>query len=139
MCWPPLPHPNPTPARSNVLPPRLSNLAFIGQHATFAHVLTASLESRWLTGVLSGQVKLPNREAQLEDIARQQASRAGCVWLALFGLGGGGCVQGPTHAHTSHWPLSGAPCCLEWRRRLPHTLLPFQPRTALPADHATQH
>ncbi|PRW32555.1 flavo involved in K+ transport [Chlorella sorokiniana] len=57
----------------NVLPPRLSNIAFIGQHATFAHVLTASLESRWLAGVLSGQVKLPSQEAQLEDIARQQA------------------------------------------------------------------
>ncbi len=74
----------PLPLCSNVLPPRLSNIAFIGQHATFAHVLTASLESRWLAGVLSGQVKLPPKEAQLEDIARQQAScgdllTGGCV------------------------------------------------------------
>jgi len=67
-----------------VLPPRLSNIAFIGQHATFAHVLTASLESRWLAGVLSGQVKLPPKEAQLEDIARQQASDGGLLT--------GGCV-----------------------------------------------
>lgn len=69
----------PFPFCSNVLPPHLANIAFIGQHATFAHVLTASLESRWLAGALSGQVKLPAKEAQLADIARQQASR--CIKL----------------------------------------------------------
>ena len=67
-----------------MLPPHLANIAFVGQHATFAHVLTASLESRWLAGALSGQVKLPAKEAQLADIARQQAS--GCMKLPSRGL-----------------------------------------------------
>lgn len=94
--------------RSNVLPPNLSNIAFIGQHASFAHVLTASLESRWLAGVLSGEVALPPKEAQLQDIAQQQASAAS-VWKRMrsplqrrCGVRQGGCgVKGAAYPAAS--------------------------------------
>ncbi|GAB4822167.1 hypothetical protein N2152v2_009213 [Parachlorella kessleri] len=63
----------------NVLPPELSNLAFIGLNATFQHILTTALQSRWLVDTLKGDIKLPSKEEQLKDIARQQA------WLKKFG------------------------------------------------------
>lgn len=57
----------------NVLPAEVSNLAFIGLNATFQHVLTTALQSRWLVDVLKGDVKLPSHEVLLADIDAQKA------------------------------------------------------------------
>ena len=57
----------------NVLPAAgISNLAFIGQNATFQHVLTTALQSRWLIDVLKGDLKLPSEEKRLADVEAQQ-------------------------------------------------------------------
>eukprot|EP00887_Chlorella_sp_A99_P003720 scaffold7.g3720.t1 len=56
----------------NVLPADLSNLAFVGQLATFQHVLTTALQSRWLVDVLGGSVKVPDRAGLEADVKKQQ-------------------------------------------------------------------
>ena len=103
QCLPPPPSPSAAP-RSNVLPPGLSNIAFIGQLATFAHVLTAALQSRWLVGVLAGEVALPPLPDRVADVEKQQAHwrkfpvprSNNYVWAQVRGtgqrLGGGVCV-----------------------------------------------
>lgn len=60
----------------NVLPVGLNNLAFIGLNATFQHVLTAALQARWLAAVLTGELKLPDRQQQLADIQARKVSPA---------------------------------------------------------------
>ncbi|KAL4420002.1 hypothetical protein ABPG75_007100 [Micractinium tetrahymenae] len=57
----------------HVLPPALRNIAFIGQLATFQHVLTAALQSRWLAGVADGSIPLPPLAELEADVARQRA------------------------------------------------------------------
>lgn len=56
----------------NVLPADLANIAFIGSNATFQHVLTTALQSRWLVDVLKGDIKLPSHDQVVADIKRQK-------------------------------------------------------------------
>ena len=57
----------------NVLPAsNLQNIAFIGLNATFQHVLTTALQSRWLVDVLQGKIKVPSEEDRLKDIEAQK-------------------------------------------------------------------
>lgn len=57
----------------HVLPPGLHNIAFVGQLATFQHVLTTALQSRWLAGVAEGSILLPPQAQREADVARQRA------------------------------------------------------------------
>ncbi|MGR8981136.1 MAG: flavin-containing monooxygenase [Gammaproteobacteria bacterium] len=52
----------------HIIHPDISNMAFIGRAATFSNSLTSHLASVWLAHWLTGQFKLPDREAMLEEI-----------------------------------------------------------------------
>ncbi|MHC4991852.1 MAG: NAD(P)/FAD-dependent oxidoreductase [Planctomycetota bacterium] len=52
-----------------VLHPDLPNLAFIGSNATtYINILTHNLQARWLTELLRGVHRLPDREAMMAEI-----------------------------------------------------------------------
>ena len=54
----------------HMLHPDLPNLVFVGRAATFASVLTYSLQARWLAEAIAGRIALPGRVAMLAEISR---------------------------------------------------------------------
>ena len=54
----------------HMLHPDLPNLVFVGRAATFASVLTYSLQARWLAEAIAGRIALPGRIAMLAEISR---------------------------------------------------------------------
>jgi hypothetical protein len=54
----------------HMLHPDLPNLVFVGRAATFASVLTYSLQARWLAEAIAGLIALPGRVVMLAEILR---------------------------------------------------------------------
>lgn len=58
----------------NILPPRLSDLAFVGSEvSTFNNILTHALQAMWLQRVLTGAVTLPSRAHMEQTVEKDQA------------------------------------------------------------------
>jgi cation diffusion facilitator CzcD-associated flavoprotein CzcO len=56
----------------HIIHPDLPSLAFIGWASTFANSLTTQLEALWLTYLLKGKIKLPEREVMLQEISQMK-------------------------------------------------------------------
>jgi cation diffusion facilitator CzcD-associated flavoprotein CzcO len=57
----------------NIFPTEVNDLCFIGAEvSTFNNILTQGLQAIWLQRVLSGAIKLPAKQAMIDDIEKNQ-------------------------------------------------------------------
>ncbi|WP_341530472.1 NAD(P)/FAD-dependent oxidoreductase [Nostoc sp. UHCC 0302] len=63
----------------HIIHPDLSSLAFIGWASTFSNSLTTYLEVIWLTHLLKGKIKLPERETMLQEISQMKRWKRGFI------------------------------------------------------------
>ena len=63
----------------HMLHPDLPNLVFAGRASTFLSVVTYSIQARWISEAIVGRVKLPGRQAMLDEIALMRDWKRG--WM----------------------------------------------------------
>lgn len=56
----------------HIIHPDLPSLTFIGWASTFSNSLTTYLEVIWLTHLLKGKIKLPEREMMWQEISQMK-------------------------------------------------------------------